>query len=240
VGWLVESILGWVLIQRSLSIAYPRFAALSGRKFFLLFLFLLGSLIVYPYAESNAFGYYAFRVLSSFVIVLCVYAVSFRRTIVLIAFLLAIPAAVQHLLDVRASGFLPILNITLSFVFDVLIIVVIFRRVFTPRQPDAETIFGALCIYMLVGFTFASLYGLVAREETRAFYFDPTVNLHIVPNRLDFIYYSFGTLTSLGASGIVPVTAQARSLTVIEAILGVLYLAVLISRLVGAYRHPAG
>jgi hypothetical protein len=43
-------------------------------------------------------------------------------------------------------------------------------------------------------------------------------------------------MTSLGAPGIVPVSDQARSFSVIEAILGVLYLAVLISRLMGAYR----
>ena len=85
-----------------------------------------------------------FRVLSGFAIVLCVYAVSFRRTLVIAALLLAIPATVQHILDVEASGFLPILNTALSFVFDVLIIVVIFRKVFVPRQPDAETNFGAL------------------------------------------------------------------------------------------------
>lgn len=220
------------------SIYYPQLTALHGRRFFLLFLFLLGSLIVYPYAESNAFGYYSFRVLGSAAIMLAVYAVSFKRGLVLFALALAIPATVQHLLQVEASGFLPTLNIVLSFAFDIFIIVVIFRRVFAPRQPDAETIFGALCIYMLVGFTFASVYGLISRTEAQAFYLDPTVNLHRIPNRLDFIYYSFGTLTSLGASGIVPVTAQARSFSVIEAILGVLYLAVLISRLVGAYRHP--
>jgi hypothetical protein len=46
-------------------------------------------------------------------------------------------------------------------------------------------------------------------------------------------------MTSLGAAGIIPVSDQARSLSVIEAILGVLYLAVLISRLVGAYRRPS-
>ena len=45
------------------------------------------------------------------------------------------------------------------------------------------------------------------------------------------IYYSFGTMTCLGATGIAAVSNQARSLSLIEAILGVLYLAVLISRL---------
>ena len=81
---------------------------------------------------------------------------------------------------------------------------------------------------------------MLADVEVRAFYLDPKVNLHSIPDRLDFIYYSFGTLTSLGASGIIPVSAQVRSATVIEAILGVLYLAVLIARLVGGYRHPMG
>ena len=47
-------------------------------------------------------------------------------------------------------------------------------------------------------------------------------------------------MTSLGAAGITPVSPQARSLTVVEAILGVLYLAVLVARLIGAYRSTPG
>jgi hypothetical protein len=46
-------------------------------------------------------------------------------------------------------------------------------------------------------------------------------------------------MTSLGAAGITPVSGPARSLSVIEAILGVLYLAVLIAGLMGAYRYSA-
>ncbi len=55
-------------------------------------------------------------------------------------------------------------------------------------------------------------------------------------NRFDFIYYSFATMTSMGAAGITPVTRQARSFTVIETTLGVLYLAVLIARIIADYR----
>jgi hypothetical protein len=136
---------------------------------------------------------------------------------------------------INANSF-SIFNIGLSLVFDVVIVVVIFRHVFAAEQPTSETIFGALCIYLLVGFSFASIYGLVAAFQPNAFYLDPHTNLHAVPGRFDFIYYSFGTMTSLGAAGITPVSSQARSFSILEAILGVLYLAVLITRLIGAYR----
>jgi hypothetical protein len=216
---------------------FMRASALTGRKFFLLFLFLLGSLILFPFAQNSAFGYYSFRVLGSVVIVLSVYAVSFRRSLVIIALLLAIPTVVQRVLPTRADASLfSILNIVLSFVFDAFIVVVIFRRVFARDQPNSETIFGALCIYLLVGFSFASIYGMVARVQPDAFYLDPRINLHAVPDRFDFIYYSFGTITALGAAGITAVSGEARSVTVIEAIIGILYLAVLIARLMGAYR----
>ena len=80
------------------------------------------------------------------------------------------------------------------------------------------------------------VYGMIAAFQPNAFYLDPRTNLHTVPDRFDFIYYSFSAMTSLGAAGITPVSSQARSFTIVEAILGVLYLAVLIAGLIGAYR----
>lgn len=102
-------------------------------------------------------------------------------------------------------------------------------------EPTAQAIFGALCIYLLVGFSFASLYGMLAAIQPHAFHLDPALNLHTVPDRFNLIYYSFATITCLGATGITPVSDQARSISVIEALLGVLYLAVLISRLLAVY-----
>lgn len=215
-----------------------RLQALTGHKFFLLFIFLLASLIFYPYVENGGFGYFAFRIFGSAGILVAVYAIRLRKTLLLVALLLAIPALLERILLLRAdAGFLSLLNIVLSFVFDVFIVVAIFHRVFTRNQPNSETVFGALCIYLLVGFTFASVYGMVAVIQPKAFYLDPLTNLHTIPDRFDFIYYSFATMTSLGAAGMTPVSSPARSLTVIEAILGILYLAVLIAGLMGTYRR---
>lgn len=209
----------------------------ATHRFFFLFLFLLAALILYPYAEGSRPAYYALRLLGSAVILLSVYAVSFRRSLLILALVLAIPAFYLRIVVPKANATsFSIVNMVLSFVFDVLIVVVIFRRVFAKEQANSETVFGALCIYLLVGFSFASVYHMVATFQPNGFYLDPRINLHTGPDRLDFIYYSFATMTSLAAVGITPVSGQARSLSILEAILGVLYLAVLIARLMGAYR----
>ena len=51
----------------------------------------------------------------------------------------------------------------------------------------------------------------------------------------DCMFYSFVTLTTIGYGDIVPMTAQARSLSILEAISGTLYMAVLVARFVGLY-----
>jgi hypothetical protein len=217
-----------------------RYFGPTGPRFFLLFLFLLGLLILYPFAvkSTTSGGYYLFRAVSSVVLLLSIYAVSFRRGFLFFALVLAVPTAIHHVLqregDVNAFA---IVNAVLSFVFDTFVILVIFRRVFLRGKVTTETVYGALCIYLLLGFGFASVYGMLGDLQPKAFYLDPQTNLHTVPDRFDLIYYSFGTMTSLGAAGITAVSSQARSITVIEATLGVLYLAVLISRLMSSYRE---
>jgi len=226
------------MFQKPLHIHSIQASGLIGRRFLLLFLILLGTLIFYPYAETNAFLYFAFRTVENIAILLSVYAVGLRRSVLMFALVLAIPAVLQHnLLPKPDQGVLSILNIAFSFVFDLFIIVVIFRRVFFNHDtPNSETIFGALCVYLLIGFTFASVYQFLAAIQPRAFYLDPTVNVHSVPDRFDLLFFSFTCMTSLGASGMVAISRQARSFSVIESIIGVLFLAVLVARLMGAYR----
>jgi hypothetical protein len=214
---------------------------LTGHRFFLLFLFLLAMLILYPFGETSQAGYYAFRVIGGFAIFISVYAAKIRRSLLVVAILLAIPALVHRIVlpKIEASA-VSISSLVLSFAFDVVIVVVIFHHVFAAERPNSETILGALCIYLLVGFSFASVYGMVGAFQPHAFYLDPQTNTHLIPSRFDFVYYSFGTMTAMGASGITAVSPQARSITIVEAILGVLYLAVLIARLMGAYRRSGG
>lgn len=205
-------------------------------KFMWLFIFLLGILIYYPYSLGSDFRYYVFRSLFCFVILFSIYALSMRRWLVVIALLLSAPAIVQHgVLAAEYKGPAGVFNALLSLAFDVFVVVVILRRIFSKDRTDSESIFGALCIYLFVGFSFSSVFMMVQYLQPHSFYLDPSANAHLVLNRLDALYYSFCTMTSLGAAGITPTSSEARLLTIIESLLGVLFLAVLVSRLLSAY-----
>jgi hypothetical protein len=104
------------------------------------------------------------------------------------------------------------------------------------EKVDGERIAAALCVYMLFGFGFSTVYVLVQGVNSESF-----VSTHDAELTWpDFVFYSFVTMTTLGYGDITPVTAQARSLAVVQTVAGVFYMAVLIAGLVGGRREPAG
>jgi len=79
------------------------------------------------------------------------------------------------------------------------------------------------------------IYVLIERLHPGSFFINPAYRTGTPIDGSDFLYYSYTTLTTLGYGDIVPVTSQARSVSIVEAIIGVMYLAIIISRLVGLY-----
>ena len=205
-------------------------------RFTALFVLQVAFLIAYPYLLTRGLPYLAFRVFGFFLTIFSVYAVSFRRAYFWVALVLAIPALTHRvLLPSAAARGLPLFNSVMGLLFELFIIVALFHRVFLENEPDREAIFGSLCIYLLIGFGFSNLYSILSAMQPKAFYLDPVSNPAPTPNRFDLIYYSFATLTCVGASGMAPVSMQVRSASVVENLLGVLYIAVFISRLLNAY-----
>jgi|HubBroStandDraft_1064217.scaffolds.fasta_scaffold00518_19 hypothetical protein len=93
-------------------------SALARHRFLLLFLLLLGTLILYPYADASRFGHYAFRVIGSAATLISVYAAKIHRTLLVFALILAIPTLFQRILipEADASSF-SIFNIVLKLCF---------------------------------------------------------------------------------------------------------------------------
>ncbi len=114
---------------------------------------------------------------------------------------------------------------------------VILNRVLHADQVDAETIYGAVCVYFLLAVFWGVLFVLLEMLAPGSFSLPDSVNL-VGGIRFDsapMMYYSFVTITTLGYGDITPVSELARLLALFEAVLGQLYLVILIARLVGLY-----
>ena len=105
-------------------------------------------------------------------------------------------------------------------------------RVTRDGRINIHRIVGACGTFLLLGLVFSQAYKLIALYVPHAF---AILGKPTEPGDMDyrFIYYSFITLTSTGYGDITPLHPYTRSLAIFEAIVGQLYLAVLIARLVG-------
>lgn len=115
-----------------------------------------------------------------------------------------------------------------SFFFIVLAGVVIGRRVTSYEKINLQTVLGALCIYLLLGFSFANIYSIVD-----VFNEAPVVLPDSENHASNFLYFSFITMTTVGFGDIVPYAGLPRAIAVTEALTGQLYLVTIVALLVG-------
>ena len=115
----------------------------------------------------------------------------------------------------------------------------ILRHVVTRKRVTRDTILGAICVYMLLGVCFYHLFTIVELWDPGAFTLtgrllaEADAQMRPAGRYPELVYYSFVTLTTLGYGDITPVHPLARSLATFEAVVGQLYLAVLVAALVG-------
>jgi len=107
-------------------------------------------------------------------------------------------------------------------------------RVFRSGGINIYRIYGAVAVYLLLGILWGEFYVIAYLLDPSSFYFDPATQRGEPPIS-ELIYFSFSTLTTLGLGDIVPVGSVTRSMVTFEALVGQLYPAVLLARLVTLY-----
>lgn len=122
-------------------------------------------------------------------------------------------------------------------IFQAILIFALMEFIFTTRSVTLDVLYAAITVYLLLGNTFAALYGAMERIQPGSFIVSKAPEA--VVSWAQFMYFSFATLTTLGFGDIVPLTPWSESLVVFEAVVGVLYLTVMMSRLVGLYANDA-
>ena len=202
----------------------------------LLLVALLLLALAQPFFPAENFGHAVFEVTLSAVLIAAVWAVSRHRGVLVAGLSLATPtfivAWIQHFV---AHPWLTAVYLVLGALFLGFTAVVVLRQTLGAAAVTADTIAGAICFYLLLSVIWALIYALVELAHPGSFLDGGrpvgSAGRHsLVP---ELFYLSLVTVSTLGYGDILPVTPQARMLAALEAIIGPLYLAVLIARLVG-------
>jgi len=209
-------------------------------------IYILGNIIlvqfIYPITESNS--------VLSLIVYQLLYATLFGSGMMLTQYN---PRLVKSLAVLGVIWLVAILSTYVSnqtavealiiayFAYEALILIItaiLFKYVFRARNITRDVLFAAIAIYLLLGAVFIPVYGLIesltfALSGQHAFTGGQLVNGFFAWQ--DFNYYSYVTLTTLGYGDILPVTMLAKVAVSIEAIIGVMYLTIIMARLVSLY-----
>ena len=166
------------------------------------------------------------------ILVVALWALRVRRKAVFSAALLGFIAVDAVALRGIGGSLLVNVSIVAMTVTLVMVTIALLRYVLDWHVITVDKVFGAISAYVLIAFTFASLFSLLQVFEPNAFAnSEPDGHLSWV----DMMYFSFTVLTSTGFGEITPRTGMARSLIILEQIVGVMYVAFLVARLANLY-----
>lgn len=217
-----------------------RFAVLLGA----LILLFSGSPLLRSSGDKSPFDYASLVITILFVIVLlsAIFAVSRSRTTVTIALFLAFPTAIAQALQSWKGGTgvgIALVEYTLGVLFLGYVVILILRYLFEKRRVTVDMICASLCVYLLLGVLWAILYSFFGLLDPEAFKFSfaeagETDLMRFGSDRTFIaIYYSLVTMSTLGYGDIIPTSSLTRMCAALQAVVGQLYLVVLVARLVG-------
>jgi voltage-gated potassium channel len=165
------------------------------------------------------------------------YAVSERKYVFATAIILSVASVIATwLLSAFPARWSVIVSHTCLIILLGFFAITILGYVMRSGWVTSDKIFAAICAYLLIGYAWAFGYALLDELQPGAFAASTEVPRGDYISRLmEMRYFSFVTLTTVGYGDIVPRSPGARTMVILEAILGQFYLVALIGRLVGLH-----
>jgi hypothetical protein len=211
-------------------------------SFTVLLVILAAVLMLTPLLPVGGAGRFAAKLVVVFAMASAVWRLWAGRGLLIltVAAAVLIAAASAARLGLPARGWI-VVDRAASLLFIVLVVCCITRNVWRARKVSADTIVGGIAVYLLLAVAWSNAYQLLE---------------FLVPGSLEvvsgsgghwgpweqapgeyprLIFFSFVTLTTLGYGDVVPASPLAGALTSLEAVVGPLYLTILIARLVGLH-----
>ncbi|HSR69051.1 MAG TPA: ion channel [Acidobacteriota bacterium] len=201
-----------------------------------LFLSLLALLLLAPVVNLGPGAAVMFLLLQSITLIAGISALRFRGRSLPAAVVLAV---LQLAASVAALAYQYPMARYLALIFIILfylyLLAHVLSYVLSREGRGVDRIIGGLSAYLLMGVAWGFLYILIEAAAPGSFATPGTDFPVDGAGRPDLIYFSFVTLTTLGFGEIVPASPLVRPITILEALAGVFFMAVLVARLVGSY-----
>ena len=207
-----------------------------GHNFYLLLAILI-QMTIYPFFESEEIRLIFSNLFSTVILIAGIYAIGLKKNQKIIAISIGIFAffGIWYSIIIDVRLFLAIISVICQIAFYIYVIVLILKNLIKAKEVDANIIYGAIVVYLLIGISFSLLYSLMEGLAPDSFCINTSESLALKLNVFDFMYYSFTTLTTTGFGDITAVSLYARAASNIEEVIGVMYVAIIISRFVSIY-----
>lgn len=201
-------------------------------------------LIFYPYLHQKFPSHIA--ILESFFAIIMISGISLlinRKSLLVFMTTLAILILIGILIAGKYETITPLLIVLLiEFIFFAVIFINLLNYIFQHQEVTLNSLYTAITSYLILGILFAIFYTFAAMISPEIFHYTSSTKpiLEIYPHPEFFseaLYFSFVTLGTLGYGDLVPVFGPIKMIASLEAIIGQLYIAILIARLVSSRRN---
>ena len=193
----------------------------------------LSGVLVYPFMDDSPIGRAAISSFALVVLFLAVRAVRATPALLWVAVLLGLPIVVLTILEVLYPFDTRVIlwSSVLHAVFYFYTAFALLRYMFLDRFVTTDELWATGATFTVVAWAFA--YVFMAVQVIWPGSFTAAIEPEATRTWFQMLFLSFTNLTSVGLSDITPVLAQARSWVMIEQVAGLMYVALVISRIVG-------
>jgi ion channel len=193
--------------------------------------------ILSPFVVPYYYGPTILNIIAAIVLLSATYAVSARRNFLIFGLsLTAVSIVLTFWLAAHPTHWLVIISHGSLVILIGFFAVAILGYVLHSGKVTADKIYAAICVYLLFGYAWAFAYSVIEEVQPGSFTTMTSIGAHDIVNRvMQMRYFSFVTLATVGYGDIVPHTQLARTMALLEAMLGQFYLVALIGRLVGLH-----
>lgn len=199
---------------------------------------LVALFVIMPFVDRWHYGQLVESAFFTLALLAAVNAVGGQRQMLVAAAAVAAPALIlRWLTHLWLQPQVVELGLLAAIVFVAFVIWRLFRFVIGAPTVNAEVLCAAISIYLLFAVAWAYLYTLLAHWNAQAFaYTQPGI---VAMGSFTALYFSVQVLTTITFGDIMPASNISRMAVLIEAAVGVFYMAILIARLVGLYASQA-